>query len=85
MQLSIVVPVYQSADCLSELAFRVQQEIGSDFETYELILVNDNSPDTSWDVIVHLTEKYDFHHRGEFAQERGTGQCHNGWSSLCRR
>jgi polyisoprenyl-phosphate glycosyltransferase len=60
MQLSIVVPVYQSADCLSELAFRVRQEIGSNFETYELILVNDNSPDKSWDVIVQLTQEYDF-------------------------
>jgi polyisoprenyl-phosphate glycosyltransferase len=60
MQLSIVVPVYKSADCLPELALRVQRHIGSDFENYELILVNDDSPDMSWDVIVQLTEKYDF-------------------------
>jgi hypothetical protein len=47
MQLSIVVPVCQSLDCPSELACGIRQEIGGDFETYELILIND-SPDTSW-------------------------------------
>lgn len=60
MQLSVVVPVYKSADCLPELARRVHQHVGSDFENYELILVNDNSPDMSWDVIVQLMEEYDF-------------------------
>jgi undecaprenyl-phosphate 4-deoxy-4-formamido-L-arabinose transferase len=60
MQLSIVVPVYQSAECLPELALRVQQEVSSHFEKYELILVNDNSPDTSWDVILQLADQYDF-------------------------
>ncbi len=44
MQLSIVVPVYRSAECLRELARRVEEEVGRCFQTYELILVNDNSP-----------------------------------------
>ena len=60
MQLSIVVPVYKSRDCLPELARRIQQEMSGRFHRYELILVNDDSPDTSWDVIVRLTEEYDF-------------------------
>jgi len=60
MQLSIVVPVYKSADCLSELARRVQQDIGSHFDTYELILVNDDSPDASWDFILSLADQYAF-------------------------
>lgn len=60
MQISIVVPVYRSEDCLPELASRVHKDVGENFESYELILVNDNSPDESWNVIVGLTEKYNF-------------------------
>jgi len=60
MQLSIVVPVYMSASCLPELAHRVREDVGRHFDTYELILVNDSSPDESWRVIVQLTREYDF-------------------------
>src|SRR5712692_11166945 len=60
MQLSIVVPVYRSARCLPELARRVRQEVGAHFDSYELILVNDASPDESWEVILQLTREYDF-------------------------
>jgi glycosyltransferase involved in cell wall biosynthesis len=60
MELSIVVPVYRSADCLPELARRVEQDLAGRFDTYELILVNDDSPDTSWDVIRSLTQSHPF-------------------------
>ena len=60
MQVSIVVPVYNSAACLPELARRVQQDVGAHFERYELILVNDNSPDNSWSIITELAGQYDF-------------------------
>lgn len=60
MQISIVVPVYNSANCLPELARRVQQDVGPHFERYELVLVNDDSPDTSWNAIVQLAREYRF-------------------------
>lgn len=60
MQLSVVVPVYRSAECLPELVSRIQQELGARFERYELILVNDHSPDRSWEAIVQLSDEYDF-------------------------
>jgi undecaprenyl-phosphate 4-deoxy-4-formamido-L-arabinose transferase len=60
MQLSIVVPVYRSAECLPELARRVEEEVGRCFLSYELILVNDDSPDPSWEVIVRLAREHDF-------------------------
>jgi polyisoprenyl-phosphate glycosyltransferase len=60
MQLSIVVPVYRSAECLRELARRVEEEVGRCFLSYELILVNDDSPDPSWEVIVRLAREHDF-------------------------
>jgi undecaprenyl-phosphate 4-deoxy-4-formamido-L-arabinose transferase len=60
MELSIVVPVYRSADCLPELAKRVRDTLGDRFRSYELILVNDASPDDSWKVIGSLTVTYPF-------------------------
>jgi len=60
MNLSIVVPVYESADCLPELASRIHQDVGNFIESFELILVNDGSTDDSWKVINQLVEKYDF-------------------------
>lgn len=60
MDLSIVVPVYESADCLPELALRVRQDVGNSIQNYELILVNDGSSDDSWKVIEHLVREYDF-------------------------
>jgi undecaprenyl-phosphate 4-deoxy-4-formamido-L-arabinose transferase len=52
--LSIVVPVYRSADCLKELAKRVDQACKNLGVSHELILVDDCSPDRSWDVIAEL-------------------------------
>lgn len=60
MQLSVVVPVYRSAQCLPELVRRVEEELARHFDSYELILVNDNSPDACWDVIQQLISEYDF-------------------------
>jgi glycosyltransferase involved in cell wall biosynthesis len=60
MQLSIVVPVYRSARCLPELARRVQLDVGREFGTFELVLVNDCSPDDSWQVITELAREHAF-------------------------
>ena len=60
MQLSIVVPVYRSAECLPELARRVDRAVAPCFQSYELILVNDASADSSWEVIVRLAGEHDF-------------------------
>ncbi|MBF0214363.1 MAG: glycosyltransferase family 2 protein, partial [Magnetococcales bacterium] len=46
--ISIVIPVYNSADCLPELVWQIRQHVPVD---YALILVNDQSRDNSWEVI----------------------------------
>ena len=51
LYLSIVVPCYRSGDWLADLAKRVQTVMDSNGWSYELILVNDSSPDATWDVI----------------------------------
>ncbi len=57
--LSIVVPVYRSMDVLSELVIQIGQALsGSEFSnSFEVILVNDCSPDKSWLIIEELAKE----------------------------
>jgi len=54
LDLSIVVPVYRSEDCLAALVAAIDEEIGRLGLRYEVILVNDGSPDRSWMVVESL-------------------------------
>jgi glycosyltransferase involved in cell wall biosynthesis len=49
--LSIVVPVYRSEDCLEALVAAIDQALAPTGREYEVVLVNDFSPDGSWAVI----------------------------------
>lgn len=55
VELSVVVPVYNSEACLEELARQIAEALRE--VSHELILVNDQSPDGSWRVIRRLCEK----------------------------
>lgn len=55
MDISIVVPVYNSEKCLEELGQQIERHM-ADYK-YELILVNDKSPDDSWSRIVALAAR----------------------------
>jgi glycosyltransferase involved in cell wall biosynthesis len=52
--LSVVIPVYRSEAILSELVSRLNRVLAKITADYEIILVNDCSPDRSWDVIQQL-------------------------------
>lgn len=52
VELSVVVPVYNSADCLGELSRQVADALRD--TPHELILVDDRSADSSWDEIKRL-------------------------------
>ena len=54
VKISVVVPVYGSEACLEELSRQVADALEG--EPYELILVDDQSPDESWRVIRRLGE-----------------------------
>jgi len=60
--LSVTVPVYRSEQILPELVRRLGEVLPTLAEHYELILVNDSSPDGSWDVILRLAEEHDWIH-----------------------
>ena len=62
MELSIIVPVYRSEECLPELARRVQTALAGQILDYELILVNDASPDRSWPVDAVVVMDDDLQH-----------------------
>lgn len=51
MSISVIVPVYLSAETLPELVRRVGGALDAVTDRYEMILVNDGSPDSSWEVI----------------------------------
>jgi dolichol-phosphate mannosyltransferase len=57
MKLSIVSPVYRAEFVLDELVERIAKSIPSDFTSYEIILVDDFSPDESWSKIVEISNK----------------------------
>jgi len=57
--ISIIVPVYNSEQTLSELVERLERVLSS-ISKFEVILVNDGSRDNSWKVINELSLKYNF-------------------------
>jgi undecaprenyl-phosphate 4-deoxy-4-formamido-L-arabinose transferase len=52
--LSVVVPVYRSEECLHALVSRIEAALGTSGLGFEVVLVNDGSPDCSWQVIERL-------------------------------
>ena len=60
--LSVVIPVYNSAPTLDELAARLQAALSSLTSEFEVILVNDGSRDGSWKVIQLLCEQHKWLH-----------------------
>jgi glycosyltransferase involved in cell wall biosynthesis len=55
--ISVVVPVYNSEEILSELADRLEKVLGPVGCPFELVLVNDGSRDRSWEAIEKLAVK----------------------------
>src|SRR5260370_17201007 len=57
-RVSVVIPVYRSEAILPELVRRLESALVAIVENIELVLVNDCSPDRSWDVISGLAGQY---------------------------
>jgi len=55
--ISIVSPVYRAENLVEELVKRIHQSVSSITSDYEIILVEDSGPDSSWNKIVTLAEK----------------------------
>ena len=57
MDISVIVPLYNEAESLSELEQWIERVMKENGFTYEIIFVNDGSTDDSWKVIKELSEK----------------------------
>lgn len=57
IHVSIIIPVYQCCASLHELHNRLLKALSEITEDFEIIMVNDGSPDQSWDAIKELTQK----------------------------
>ena len=57
--LSIVVPVYGCASCLEPLCQRIDRVLSEGGRDYELIFVDDRSPDHAWTAILDLQKRYE--------------------------
>jgi glycosyltransferase involved in cell wall biosynthesis len=58
MNISVVIPVYRGEDTLEPLAEQLVEILPKVAEQYEIIFVNDGSPDNSWEVITRLCKQY---------------------------
>lgn len=57
-RISVVVPVYRGAGTIPELVGRLAAVLPKAASQFEVILVNDGSPDNSWSVVESLCSQY---------------------------
>lgn len=55
---SVIIPVYNSADMVHLVIESLAQVLPTMTSSYEAILVEDGSPDTSWETVARLAEEY---------------------------
>ncbi len=56
IHISVVIPVYGCPECLVSLCQRLRQALSHITDRYEIILVNDSSPDNSWEIIQEIAQ-----------------------------
>jgi glycosyltransferase involved in cell wall biosynthesis len=56
--LTVVIPVYRAENLLPELCDRLDRALSSLTSDFEIILVDDRSPDRSWEVLLGLLPRY---------------------------
>lgn len=54
MKISVVIPVYGCRNALNELYERLSRSLNTITNEYEIILVNDNCPQNSWEIIEEI-------------------------------
>ena len=56
-KISVVSPVYKAEKIIDELCERLILSISEITHNFEIILIDDNSPDNSWNIILELSKK----------------------------
>ena len=57
MKISIISPIYSAEAFVIELVERLESVLSNTFETYEIILIEDGSPDNTWEIIENICIK----------------------------
>lgn len=57
-EISIVIPVYKAENIINKLVFELQNSLRKINLSHEIILVDDRSPDNSWEVMKVLSYKH---------------------------
>ncbi|WP_103867187.1 glycosyltransferase family 2 protein [Aquimarina sp. I32.4] len=57
MEISIISPVYLAQNLIDELVHRLENTLSSICNEYEIILIEDGSPDESWNAIENICKK----------------------------
>ena len=55
-KISIVIPVYNSAESIDSLSSQIHHQLND--ISYEIIFINDNSDDDSWEKLKELSSSY---------------------------
>ncbi|MBQ7947503.1 MAG: glycosyltransferase family 2 protein [Bacteroidaceae bacterium] len=71
MDISVIIPLYNEAESLPELAEWIARVMKEHSYSYEIIFVNDGSTDDSWNVIERLREKDPAIHGIKFRRNYG--------------
>ena len=57
MKFSVVIPVYKCSQAITELSSRLIATLNSLTDEFEIIFVNDSSPENEWEIISELAKK----------------------------
>jgi glycosyltransferase involved in cell wall biosynthesis len=57
MDISIIIPLYNEEDSIPHLITWIEKVVGEHGFSYEIIMINDGSSDSSWTVIENLAQK----------------------------
>lgn len=71
MQLSIIVPLYNEEESLPELVSWINKVMISHGFSHEILMVDDGSTDTSWNIIKQLKTEYSQIHGIRFKRNQG--------------
>lgn len=57
MKFSIIIPLYACSDSIEELTDRIIKTLDKLSKSYEIIFVNDDSPENDWEIVTQLAKK----------------------------
>jgi len=84
MQLSVIIPLFNEQDSLTELTESIQSIVLNQGLDYEIILIDDGSTDKSWSIITNICSKYSNIKGIRFLRNFGKSQALAAGFKLCK-